>query len=170
MLPEKLSELRKKKGLSQIELAEKLNVSRQAVSRWETGGALPSVENLLSLRELYNVSLDEMVGADIHEQPGSTPVTEPPEEPGENVPRHRRGIWPMATVAVTVLCAAVLIAALCLRSAESGKLDDPLANIDGPAVIIDEGGEAIVGKKLDEYKTYYFEFEPFPEPLEEMSK
>ena len=70
MLPEKLSELRKKKGLSQIELAEALNVSRQAVSKWETGAALPSVDNLLSLRELYNVSLDEML--DEREGPENT--------------------------------------------------------------------------------------------------
>ena len=46
VMQEKLVQLRKEKGLTQIELAEALNVSRQAVSKWESGGALPATENL----------------------------------------------------------------------------------------------------------------------------
>ena len=61
MLSEKLGALRKEKGLSQAELAETLNVSSQAVSRWETGAAVPSLENLKCLRDLYGVSLDDLV-------------------------------------------------------------------------------------------------------------
>lgn len=57
-LSEKLILLRKEKGVSQAELAELMNVSRQAISRWETGAAVPSAENLKYLRNLYNVSLD----------------------------------------------------------------------------------------------------------------
>lgn len=57
-LSEKLILLRKEKGVSQAELAELMNVSRQAISRWETGVAVPSAENLKYLRNLYNVSLD----------------------------------------------------------------------------------------------------------------
>ncbi len=55
----KLAKLRKEKGLSQIELAEKVNVSRQAISRWEVGTAIPTKKNLLALSELYNVPLHE---------------------------------------------------------------------------------------------------------------
>ena len=57
-LADKLVYLRKKQGLSQLKLAEMMNVSRQAVSRWETGIAVPSAENLKYLGNLYNVSLD----------------------------------------------------------------------------------------------------------------
>lgn len=57
-LAEKLVYLRKKQGLSQLKLAEMMNVSRQAISRWETGIAVPSAENLKYLGNLYNVSLD----------------------------------------------------------------------------------------------------------------
>ena len=57
-----LAEMRKKAGYSQEGVAEKLGVSRQAVSRWETGEASPDTENLIALAELYNVSLDELVG------------------------------------------------------------------------------------------------------------
>lgn len=52
-LEEKLVSLRKAKGLSQMKLAEKMNVSRQAISRWETGAAIPSSENLKYLSDLY---------------------------------------------------------------------------------------------------------------------
>lgn len=57
-LAEKLIYLRKKQGLTQLELAEKLDVSRQAVSRWEGGYAIPNTENLKVLGKLYNVSID----------------------------------------------------------------------------------------------------------------
>ena len=56
-LEEKLVALRKEKGLTQLQLAEMLNVSRQAVSRWEGGLAVPSLENLKYLGNLYNVPL-----------------------------------------------------------------------------------------------------------------
>ena len=62
ILGNKLFELRKKSGISQEEFADKLNVSRQAVSKWERGEALPDTDNLISIAKLYNVSLDELVG------------------------------------------------------------------------------------------------------------
>lgn len=49
---EKLVRLRKEKGLSQLQLAEEINVSRQAISRWEVGLAVPSREKLRALSEL----------------------------------------------------------------------------------------------------------------------
>ena len=55
-LEEKIFKLRKGKGMSQEELAEKLNVSRQAVSRWEMGTAQPDVQNLLQISKLFDVS------------------------------------------------------------------------------------------------------------------
>jgi transcriptional regulator with XRE-family HTH domain len=52
-ITEKLIQLRKSKGISQEELAEKLDVSRQAISRWETGTALPDANNILALSKLW---------------------------------------------------------------------------------------------------------------------
>lgn len=60
-LPEKLTYLRKQKGLTQSDLAETLNVSRQAISRWEVGTAAPSTENLKMLSNLYGVSVDYLL-------------------------------------------------------------------------------------------------------------
>lgn len=57
----RLAELRKEKGLSQEDLAEKLGVSRQAVSKWERGEATPDSDNLIALSSIYGVSLDELV-------------------------------------------------------------------------------------------------------------
>ena len=52
-ITEMLIQLRKSKGISQEELAEKLDVSRQAISRWETGTALPDANNILALSKLW---------------------------------------------------------------------------------------------------------------------
>ena len=57
----KLYELRKQKGLSQEELANKLNVSRQTVSKWELGDSTPDMEKLIGLSDLFDISLDELV-------------------------------------------------------------------------------------------------------------
>lgn len=58
---DKLTELRKKAGYSQEDLADKIGVSRQAVSKWERGESSPDTDNLIELATLYGVSLDELV-------------------------------------------------------------------------------------------------------------
>ena len=57
----KLYELRKQKGFSQEELANRLNVSRQTVSKWEVGDSTPDMEKLIAISDLFVVSLDELV-------------------------------------------------------------------------------------------------------------
>lgn len=57
-----ISENRKAKGLTQSELAEKLNISFQAVSSWETGNTLPDLSNLLELSKLFGISIDALLG------------------------------------------------------------------------------------------------------------
>lgn len=60
-LPEKLYALRKKSSLSQEQLAEALNVSRQAISKWEGGSAMPESDKLLALSNYFGVSLDYLL-------------------------------------------------------------------------------------------------------------
>ena len=60
---EKISQIRKDKGLSQEELAEKLGVSRQAVAKWEAGLSYPDVDNLILLSSLFQISIDSMLKA-----------------------------------------------------------------------------------------------------------
>ena len=57
----KLYELRKQKGFSQEELANRLNVSRQTVSKWEIGDSTPDMEKLIAMSDLFGVSLDELI-------------------------------------------------------------------------------------------------------------
>lgn len=58
---EKLQLIRKSKGLTQEELAEKLSVSRQAVAKWEAGQAYPDIANLIQISNLFNVTVDYLV-------------------------------------------------------------------------------------------------------------
>ncbi|TDL80241.1 helix-turn-helix domain-containing protein [Peribacillus frigoritolerans] len=61
---EKLKSERKNKGWSQEELAEKLFVSRQSVSKWETGQNYPSIEIIIKLSDLFGVTIDELLRSD----------------------------------------------------------------------------------------------------------
>ena len=60
-LGEKLQTLRQRAGMSQDVLAERMGVSRQAVSKWETGTADPSTSNLLALAKLFGISAEELL-------------------------------------------------------------------------------------------------------------
>ena len=64
-LGQRIQELRKKQGLSQEALGEKLGVSRQAISRWEMDGAVPEVDKLIALSKLFGVSLDELLQVEV---------------------------------------------------------------------------------------------------------
>lgn len=57
----KLYNLRKQKGFSQEELANRLNVSRQTISKWEVGDSTPDMEKLIAISDLFEISLDELV-------------------------------------------------------------------------------------------------------------
>lgn len=61
---ERIYELRSKNGMSQGELADRLDVSRQAVSKWENNSAVPELDKLLKMSEIFFVSLDELVKGD----------------------------------------------------------------------------------------------------------
>lgn len=62
-----LTELRKKKHLTQAELASKLNYSDKAISKWEHGDAVPSIENLLEICKFYGITLDQLVSENTKE-------------------------------------------------------------------------------------------------------
>jgi transcriptional regulator with XRE-family HTH domain len=72
----RLLQYRKENRLSQEELAEKIGVSRQAVSKWERAEASPDTDNLIRLAEVYGVSLDEMLTGKKTETPTETPQSE----------------------------------------------------------------------------------------------
>ena len=78
-LSQKLKELRKKQGLTQLELAERLFVSRQAISGWEAGTSRPSTENLQSLSRLFNIPLETLLDDTAEAEPAAAPEKKHPE-------------------------------------------------------------------------------------------
>ena len=69
----KLYNLRKQKVLSQEELANRLNVSRQTISKWEVGDSTPDMEKLIAISDMFQISLDELVMDKVQTQTGETP-------------------------------------------------------------------------------------------------
>ena len=63
-LSEKIMDLRKRSGWSQEELAERLGISRQSVSKWETGESIPDIDKIIRMSELWNVSTDYLLKDD----------------------------------------------------------------------------------------------------------
>lgn len=68
ILAEKIMNLRKKSGWSQEELAEKLNISRQSVSKWESGASIPDIDKIILLSGLFEVSTDYLLKDEIEEE------------------------------------------------------------------------------------------------------
>jgi len=64
MLSEKIKTLRKQNNLTQENLAEKLNVSRQAITKWETGAGTPDISNIEAIAKLFNLSIDELLSGE----------------------------------------------------------------------------------------------------------
>ena len=115
VLSEKLAALRKEHRYSQLYVAERLNVSRQAISRWEVGSSVPSTENLMELSRLYGVSLDELVGHDIEGKTPSSPESQP--EPPKAVPKQQRiGITVLFRKRISIVAAIVFLVFVFLLS------------------------------------------------------
>lgn len=72
-LAEKILSLRTEKGMSQDDLAEQLEVSRQSVSKWETGQSIPDLNKIIRLADLFGVSVDELVREEERPQPSEPP-------------------------------------------------------------------------------------------------
>lgn len=68
MISMRIRELRKQAKLSQEMMAEKIGVSRQAITKWETGLGVPDIENLVAIADFFKLSLDELMGRDIEHE------------------------------------------------------------------------------------------------------
>lgn len=142
---EKLSLLRKQRGMTQLELAEELNVSRQAVSRWEQGISKPSTENLVRIGELLDVSIDTLVNETAQLQ--AVPVVV--EEEKGAAERHdkqeaaeRRDTRGILKITVTML-AAVIVALIVFIGLSRGQYVP--AQTPGP-IDMDELGKDFINQ------------------------
>ena len=80
-LGESIARLRAERYMSQGDLADALGVSRQSVSKWETNGAVPDLDKLLKLSELFGVTLDQLVKGEAGARPPETPARHSPPAP-----------------------------------------------------------------------------------------
>ena len=121
-LKEKLVTLRKKKGLSQLKLAEMIKVSRQAISRWEVGAAIPSMENLKFLGSLYDVPLDYLLNDNALEPVDEVQNTRK-EEQVQTVSKRRKSI---ALVLVAIGLLGVILCTIFFIDKDKSpkKMDD----------------------------------------------
>lgn len=90
-LGEKLQQLRKKSGLSQEQLAARLTVSRQAVSKWELDDTMPDTENVIQLSRLFGVSCDYLLREEVDE-PGAAPAAQEPAQSPQEPPRPTQNL------------------------------------------------------------------------------
>lgn len=119
-LKERLAALRQEKGLSQVELAERLNVTRQAISKWETGTAVPSIDNLIGLSRLYGISLDDLLGNNTNGESDVPPMHTSPTE-GPAVKRKGNARWLIIAVGAVLILGVLL--AIMLHTARNETPD-----------------------------------------------
>ena len=114
-IADRLKELRKKAGYSQEQLAEMLDVSRQAVSKWESAQGNPDIENLVKLTEIYHVSADYILTGHTKEDLPKVPET-PEKIKKEMHPEVRKTLSIVVIIMAVAVSGALFIALLSLIS------------------------------------------------------
>ncbi len=156
-LPERLACLRKEKGLSQLELADEMNVTRQAISKWESGNVMPNLDNLICLSKLYGVTIDSLIDDTQDVSPEPTPseassakpspsgeaISEP--KPAESLRKGnpvrvfiRKYGWLIAFFLTLVVALVLLVCLLKIHNASEGR-SVPMQDLPTYVVGADEG-------------------------------
>ena len=150
MLSDKISDLRRQAGWSQEELAERLDVSRQSVSKWESGASLPEVDKIIAMSGLFGVSTDFLLKDDVPEEAAEVAPMEAEPEVNEyglrvlgaaDVNRYlenRRQCAPQIAfaTALCVACAAPLVALQGFAGAVFGLISENLVNALGVTLLL----------------------------------
>ena len=128
MLSEKLYKLRKNSGLSQEQLAEQLNVSRQAISKWESGTAVPESEKLINISNYFGVSVDYLLKDDAEDKAKVTDSTM------EEKPKMIAGI----IICIAGIISMVIWGLLSIFSPEASDQvsDSSMITIDGNGIFL----------------------------------
>ena len=144
-MTERLIQLRQEQGLSQSGLAEALGVSRQAVSRWETGAAMPSAENLFCLSRLYGVPMDELIRGEEAEpeQKAEAPAGTQDAPKGDRALRRWRAAALVLAAVCVLLAGTVAYIAEEQRKAQADEID--IADTAADSIDVSEAIEFSVG-------------------------
>ena len=114
MLGENIKTLRKNKGLTQEELAIRLKVVRQTVSKWEKGYSVPDAETLQKIADILEVDIKQLLGADIETEKTNNEVAEQLSRINEQLAiknRRSRRIWKtIGIILLTILVLYILLA------------------------------------------------------------
>ncbi|MCM1148766.1 MAG: helix-turn-helix domain-containing protein [Butyricicoccus sp.] len=130
MLSEKIYELRRKSGMSQEALAEKIGVSRQAVSKWETGAATPELDKLRALCACFGVTLDELTGED-------TSAVGEAKTPAVQGVGKRGGALGIVLCLAGAVCLVLYGALMLLRPAAAEQISESSAvTLDGSGLLL----------------------------------
>jgi len=141
MLGKKIQQLRKEKGLSQEELASKLTISRQAISKWELGESMPDTENIVQLSKLFGVSTDYLLYDEYESEKDATEAKTSVEKAdivlfdtqeehaeikqGKRKLYKRLEFWIVIAVAIVMVPFAVFLISALLFSTTPDSLPDP---------------------------------------------
>ena len=128
-LSDKLIELRKQNNWSQEEFAEKLDISRQAVSRWENETALPDAQNILRISKLFHVTADYLLNDD-YEKEEDIPSASTTEEAAPLVQKKKPLHLMYAIGSVIILCAVcAIVGAVIGKNASTVHIHDGLSSV-----------------------------------------
>ncbi|WP_353892885.1 helix-turn-helix transcriptional regulator [Proteinivorax hydrogeniformans] len=131
---EKIYELRKKSGLSQEQLAEQLSVSRQAISKWESGQSVPESEKLLAISNYFNVSLDFLMKED---NPAQDSLNA--KKGGYHIQKGNRDKWMLGMITCIggIVCLIIWgIISIFIPSTSNQMKESSMISIDGNGIFL----------------------------------
>lgn len=128
MLSEKLYKLRRRSGLSQEQLAEQLNVSRQAISKWEQGTAIPENSKLVAISDYFGVTVDFLLKDDTEDTANTTKAV------ADEKPKMMAGL----IICITGVVSMIVWGLLSVFSPKTSHhlSDSSVINIDGNGIFL----------------------------------
>ena len=155
---ERLLELRKKNGWSQEELGYKLDVSRQTISKWESGQTTPELEKLRTLSKIFDISVDELISDDSEEKSETkqTPTN-------DNVTKRKKSIFFKVLIYLLIVLILLYVVVVAYRYSIIKKINDCFWGIQSK--VIDNGyymekrtfGESLnIGNPMTKEEHYYY--------------
>lgn len=129
-LPKRLTEFREKKGLTQAQLAEEMDVSRQTVSRWELGEVAPSAEKLIKLSEIFGVSLDYLVRDNAARPENGAGKQDPP------AAKSSRGVIALLLAVIVILTLALVMGHFSRKGGDNKEEVIPVGKLQEEKIVV----------------------------------